>query len=218
MGKEKQRRAWNKGLKDFGEAWLKPTQYQKGHLRFAAARKWRPVGTIVIRRQIRKQAPLYNTGAKKKTVSYIRWIKWTDDPSIPTSRRWTPYARYLWEQRHGSVPKNKCVVHMDMDTLNDHEDNHALMTHGEWYNYLNSHFPEHNARRLEALSHSLRGKRRKTPQRHGRKFVECISCGFEIGSHILRCPKCNGLTFEEISTVLKKNVVGESVRRYETKK
>ncbi len=93
---------WNKGKKGIH---LSPaTEFKKGQRGI----KHLPVGTVTIRAD--------KNGTKR------RWMK-VKDPNI-----WIEYAKYIWEQKHGEIPKALLIHHIDFDSLNDSPDNLAAIT------------------------------------------------------------------------------------------
>ena len=178
------RSPWNTGLKGFGE-WLTKYRFKKGHLRYTAARNLRPIGTIVVwRRTLGK-----GVGRSKRKVK-IKFIKVED-------KKWISLARYIWKQNYGPIPKGMCVVFLDRNYDNFDLDNLALMTRGQYFNYLDAKFPKHKIHRLKLLSRSLKRMNRRKPDviRH---FWECPSCGYEEDKAFEKCPKCNNMSCQEM--------------------
>ncbi len=115
--------------------------FRKGHMRGAAARTWRPIGTVVV---------------KKKLGTQLRMIKVRDVPGLRTMSNWMIYARYMWEREYGGIPAGQCVIHLDGDNLNDNITNLALMTRVEGIRYYQLRFPKKHdaARRKMSLTHT----------------------------------------------------------------
>lgn len=93
---------WNKGKKGIH---LSPaTEFKKGQ----QPATYLPVGSQTIRT---------DKGGKQR-----RWIK-TEDPNI-----WMEYAKWVWINANGPIPKGLIVHHLDEDTLNDDISNLCLLT------------------------------------------------------------------------------------------
>lgn len=86
-------RAWNKGRKGVSghHPNTRRTQFRKGQLSGAAARNYKPVGTLRIN----------HDGCLEQKV--------TDDHPVP-ARRWVSVHRLVWEAANGPVPKGHLVV------------------------------------------------------------------------------------------------------------
>jgi hypothetical protein len=125
---KKGHKAWNKGIPFNAGGRSVETRFKKGHIRGAAAQNYKTVGMITIRhdkppkrlRRRKRKAGMPPWRGKER-----RWIKVKDNG--PYSRRWIPYARYLWEKEHGPVPKGFFVVHKDGDQMNDCAENLTLV-------------------------------------------------------------------------------------------
>lgn len=118
---------WNKGRAYHAGGRSIETQWKPGEIRGQAARLYRAVGSVVVR--FAKPPKRYRGRANARKGPPSRWIKVRDDG--PPAGRFVPYARYLWEQRHGPVPPGRLVVHADGDTMNDEPDNLILITQAE---------------------------------------------------------------------------------------
>lgn len=95
---------WNKGRKGIH---LSPaTEFKKGHLPI----QHRHVGSICI-----------VTRKRKGNVTRYRKIKVSG--IMQGEHKWVLYSKYIYEQKHGPVPKGCFVVHVDGDALNDDDDN-----------------------------------------------------------------------------------------------
>ena len=93
---------WNKGKKGIH---LSPaSEFKKGCKSLNAV----PVGTITVRT---------DKGGKRR-----QWIK-TEEPG-----RWIEYAKFVWIQNNGLIPKGMLVHHLDFDSMNDCIDNLSLVT------------------------------------------------------------------------------------------
>jgi len=110
--------ARRKGLRIPGceKSWFKA-----GEIRGASARKYRAVGTIVVRAG--KLRSHYKCSRRRESS---RWIKVRD--AGPLQGRYIPYARYLWEQAHGPVPEGWFVVHANNRSMDDRMENLAAPT------------------------------------------------------------------------------------------
>lgn len=145
---------WNKGKRGWYAVGCEKTWFRKGTLRGQSARKYRPVGSVSIRAE--------RNGTKS------RYIKVRDDG--PPSRRFVSLAAYIWEQKHGPVPKGSVVVHADGNSLGDRQDNLICLTRGEHIERLKRVQPK----RFEL---ALRKARRKLKARWAeRRMVEkCLA-------------------------------------------
>lgn len=101
---QKGHKTWNKNAKGIH---LSPaTEFKKGHL----PANHRHVGTIRI-----------VTRERDGRINQYREIKVSG--IMQGRHKWIPYARYLYEQKYGQVPKGHLVVHVDGDSMNDDPDN-----------------------------------------------------------------------------------------------
>lgn len=163
--------------------------YQKGYLRGASARRWRPIGSTTIRK--------VRYGPRRKKQKSRRYIKINDIPFKNYGTNWIFFARYLWEKNNGPIPKGMWIVHLDGNTLNDDLENLSCMKRGDYLRYLDRRFPKKLMQRRQRLSramkkrHQIRCDRVRVVQ-----IRECASCSFvtELG----RCPKCGSMSFEKI--------------------
>lgn len=95
-------RPWNKDKKGMH---LSPkTEFKKGQ----RSVNFLPVGTKRLR--------------KEKNNGYRRFIK-IEDPNV-----WIEYAKLVWIQSNGKIPKGYLIHHIDEDKLNDTISNLALVT------------------------------------------------------------------------------------------
>ena len=128
---------WSKGKKGLA---IHPSQrktlFKKGDIRGRAARRYRFVGKITVRRD--------------KTGFDRRWIKVSDNGR--PQDRWVPLARYLYEREHGPVPPGCFVVHSNGDTLDDGLDNLLLMNREDQAAWQSSVRPGMEAKRRAATS------------------------------------------------------------------
>src|SRR5574341_704739 len=110
---------WNKGLKGIH---ISPaTEFKKGQ----PNGKLVPLGTVTIR--------------KDKTGHLRRFIKLREGYN-----GWTEFARIVWLEHFGPIPRGKIIHHKDRDTLNDDPPNLALLSRAE---HLNEHRSEIAANR-----------------------------------------------------------------------
>src|SRR3990167_9833059 len=93
---------WNKGKK--GLHFSPNTEFKKGQRGI----NWLPLGSETIR---------IDKGNKKR-----RWLK-IAEPNI-----WIEYAKFVWMQYNGKIPKGYLIHHIDKNTLNDNIENFALLT------------------------------------------------------------------------------------------
>lgn len=101
---KKGHKTWNAGKKGIH---LSPaSEFKKGHLPV----QHKHVGTIRI-----------VTRERQGRINQFREIKVSG--IMQGRHKWIPYARYLYEQKYGSVLKGYLVVHVDGDLMNDDPDN-----------------------------------------------------------------------------------------------
>jgi len=90
---------WNKGMKGIYRS-ESSTKYKKRH----KPHNWKPVGTISIRCDHRKEP--------------VKFIK------IAEPKKWEYYSRYIWiKTRKREIPKGFIIYHQDGNSLNDNPDN-----------------------------------------------------------------------------------------------
>jgi hypothetical protein len=82
--------------------------FRPGVLRGAAARKYVAVGTIRLR---------HRTNNRGRRVPWYYAIKYRDIPN-GQARNWKPVSVYVWEAKHGKLPKGCFVVHRDGNRMN----------------------------------------------------------------------------------------------------
>jgi len=187
---------WNKGIPFNPGGRCAETRFKKGEIRGAAARRYRPVGTITIRsdqpprrlRNRKRKAGMAPWPRKKR-----RWIKVRD--SGPAQLCWIPYARYLYEKMLGAVPKGLFVVHADGDIMNDAVENLMLIDRREHMLRVrrDAGFLELRRKGAAKAAHARRGHR---VTRKGVVFWYCPACGFSAPEEVDRCPKCGARSFE----------------------
>ena len=107
---QKGHKAWNKGRTGVSFPGSEKGQFKKGHLPAAH----RHVGSTRIITRTRKGNTIWHKEIKVSGIMQGR-------------HKWIPYAQYLWEQKHGPVPKGFFVVHKDGITLNDTDENFKLV-------------------------------------------------------------------------------------------
>ena len=195
---------WNKDLKGIH---LSPaSEFKKGCLRGRAARRWRPIGTITIRYDKLfpwQHSRRHNTGKHRKGEPR-RWIKIRDD-GLPQNR-WVPYARFLWEKRHGLVPAGYLIVHRDGNQMNDIIDNLIIVDRRLHLHRTSHSNPEVVDRRTRR---AVKTRKRNTVARRilRRQIADassawyCPTCGatYETDTPPQRCSKCSSYSFERIS-------------------
>lgn len=178
---------WNKGLK--GIHLSLATEFKVGCLRGAAARKWRPVGSLTIRHDSasRRLRDRKRKGGGRFHGRRRRWIKVRDDGRIQD--RWIPYARWLWMRANGTIPAGYNIVHLDGDTLGDRLDNLALMTDAERMAHQRRIDLEMDARRIRAV---VQGVRHRRPRQQRLRVWDCPACGHLVAGprRPNRCAKC----------------------------
>ena len=98
---------WNKGKSMPAKGRSAETQFKKGHIPDNAF----PIGTI-----------------KPNTEGYL-FIKVKRSGS--KYKCWKAYSRYLWEQKHGPIPKGHCLIFLNKDKRDCREENIALVSRAE---------------------------------------------------------------------------------------
>jgi len=204
---KKGHRTWNKGRKvPGGFPGSRATQFKPGCLRGQAARRYKAVGTIIVRYdylyRARRSGPRRLRCNRKR-----RWIK-VADGGRPQDRYIT-YARWVWQQGHGPIPAGLRVVHLDGNQLNDSPANLALATPAQVLALTKKlQGRAFAAAKSKAVSRASRA--RWAAYRAGRELAaararryrtihECPACGYSPGGEPPdRCPKCGGAAFEEI--------------------
>ncbi len=175
----------NKGRFNFASSSGKDTQFKKGQLRYCNARRWRPIGAIRVKKRY--------YGPFKKMFRLYKLIKVTDNPY---GNNWITYSRWLWEKKHGPIPPGKIIIHLDLDTMNDDDDNMMCMTRGEFFRYRDARFPGLFQQRKRRMSVSARRRWSQTDIRPKVTFYECNGCGWENDAMRERCPKCGCYSIE----------------------
>lgn len=128
---------WNKGMK--GLILSPRTLFKKGTLRGRGARAWRPVGTIIVRRDSQSGRPYH-------------WIKVADVVGAQW-KNWRKYRHVVWEQHHGPIPPTCRVMHRDGDTLNDDVANLELVTLSDlWHRSMARRTKQQQRRAREKMS------------------------------------------------------------------
>lgn len=182
---------WVAGMKGLRIPGCEKSWFKAGEIRGASARKYRAVGTIVVRAG--KLRSHYKCSRRRESS---RWIKVRD--AGPLQGRYIPYARYLWEQAHGPVPEGWFVVHANNRSMDDRMENLVLVDCRANGRRLWTR-PEVQARRIEALRRALAQRRReggaarqwsKGQKRRSRVIWECVVCGADAEAVMVRCPKC----------------------------
>lgn len=93
---------WNKGIKGIHVS--PATEFKKGQPSINKL----PLGTL--------------TQRKDKSGKIRNWIK------IEEPNKWIEYAKFVWIQHNGNIPKGFLIHHIDKNTLNDNIENLALVT------------------------------------------------------------------------------------------
>lgn len=182
------RRGFRKGT-EIGKEW----RFKKNVLRGICARKWRPIGSTMTKK--------YRYGPKKKKYRLVKLIKISDEVN---GNNWVIYARWLWEQNFGPIPKGMKICHLDGDRANDNLDNLALMKQGDIVRYLESRFPKKLEQR-KRRNQAAQKKRYATGSRVKikRTFWECAQCGAEYPTKEDSCSKCGSSSFEQVKVKIK---------------
>lgn len=110
---KKGRATWNRGKK--GSHFSPQTEFKKGRVSLNKL----PVGTI--------------TKRKSKNKIIRQFIK-INEPNI-----WIEYAKFVWIQYKGEIPKGFLIHHIDGNPINDVITNLALMTRA---GHINIHRPQ----------------------------------------------------------------------------
>lgn len=203
VGWQKGMTPWNTGMKGLH---LCPShEFKKGHRMGGAAAKYKPVGTtIVVRRRNRLG----------RMIEYIRVIKVSD--TAPYGRRWIAYARYVWEQAHGLIPRGWRVMHRDGDLLNDDLDNLVCVPAREALRLERARIPGFEQKRVAAAvkgrrkvaaaqreAAALRKLKQRVARKSGEEMVwawECPECGWDQANGPCRCIKC-GATVRRVKVM-----------------
>ena len=206
---KKGQEAWNKGTHFCAGGRSAETRFKPGQIRGSAARRYKAVGKITIRKD---SLPKHLRNRKRKEGmppwprNYRRYIKTKD--TRPSQYNWMPYARYLWEQANGPVPKGCFVVHVDGNTLNDNLDNYRCV---DRKGHLALQLQRDPNMRRKMIASSMRTRRKQREHKSpARKFFnkqkklpvvwECTGCGNSYCQKEppSQCTKCVGGGFEKI--------------------
>ncbi len=195
--------SWNKGIHYNPGGRSVETRFKKGCLRGWAARIWKPVGTITIRHD---KPPKRLRGRKRKEGmppwrgKSRRWVKVKDPGWLQV--RWIPYARYLWAQKHGPVPKGYFVVHRDGDQMHDEISNFRLVDRRGHLALQMKRDPGHELRCRAAAGKATRRRHetnRQMRQLYGpqHNLFECANCGADYKGRKSpnQCIKCGHGSF-----------------------
>jgi len=198
---------WNKGVKGIR---LSPaTEFKPGCIRGRAARLYRGLGAITIRRDKpsrRLRGRNRKAGMPPWPRKKRRYIKIADDGR--PQDRWIPYARYVYEQAHGPILGGMSVVHLDGDTMNDSLANLRAVPRRLLPTVARTLHPAMETNRIASVRRArkynrrVRGCRRRAEQLRGDTELvwHCTACGH--GEHKAnapsRCIKCGGGSFEQI--------------------
>ncbi len=188
-----------------GVRFSRAPEFKPGCIRGAAARRWRPVGTITLRHD---KPPRRQRGRKRKDGMPPfqgpgrYWIKIRDDG--PLQNRWIPLARHRWQKAHGAVPAGKFVIHADGKAANDALANLRLVDNAGHLRLMMQRNPQHlincrkaagaSSRRRHAANRELKKLQGPTPR------WECPACGNHADQERSpeRCPKCGSSAFERL--------------------
>jgi hypothetical protein len=174
------------------------TEFQAGTIRGNAARRYRAVGSIVIRKGKR-----LSTQERARHGQSSRWIKVRDEG--PLSQRYIPYARYLWEKAHGPVPAGKIVAHRDNRSMNDDPSNLILIDRAELMKRLYDR-PAVIATCRAKAAHASKQRHAKAraaktwsrqQQRQSQIVWDCDACGTTYGEPVSQCTKCGSTAMVE---------------------
>ncbi|MGB2985049.1 MAG: HNH endonuclease [Phycisphaerae bacterium] len=86
------------------------TEFKKGNMRGQAARNWKAVGMVTVRK---------HRGVKR------RYSKVQDRGCCV--QNYIPLAQWTWRRNFGPIPRGCFVVHRNGNSLDDHPDNLMLM-------------------------------------------------------------------------------------------
>lgn len=185
---------WNAGMKGVfsgGDS----VAYRKGQIRGTAAKRYLPVGSIVIRADGRRTG----TGrGRRPSRPCRRWIK---VEGVDGSLYWKSYSRHVWEQSNGPVPKGLIIVHLDGDTLNDDPANLAAMSRAEAFRHCEQMHPRRFAAGLARAGAAARARAEDNRQAQAEygpvvTHFECASCGADFDSDPGTCPKCGSCAID----------------------
>jgi hypothetical protein len=190
---------WNKGKVGWYPKGSEVSRFKPGCIRGNAARKYKHVGSISIRRDHAPRRTRDRINARPGPER--RYIKVRDDG--PPQERWVPLARYCWEKEHGPIPAGMLVVHIDGDTMNDKPDNLGLMDRAGNLKRLAAIRPRAWQRCLENRAKAARrrhAENRKLKASLGRTVITwlCVDCGETFEQRPEQCPKCRTSHFEPV--------------------
>jgi len=193
---------WSKGKKGLRIPGCEKGWFAKGGIRGQAARKYRPVGTIVARlegltrRQRRGGRPPKASNRPRR-----RYIKVSDIG--PPAKRYMAYARWLWQEANGPLPDGLVIVHLDGEFMNDDLANLAPATRAQSMRLMRKLRPEIEVlrhRKCAAAQRKLRGGPRRSARRLGNGIGawDCCACGatYTQPTAPARCTKCGSGAFE----------------------
>jgi len=191
---------WSKGVK--GLHLSAATEFKPGCIRGAAARKYRAVGTISVRRDsVSGKRGRPRLGKRRRFIKIKDWGKPQD--------RWIPYARWLWRKHRGPIGEGRFVVHVDGDTMNDDLANLRVVDQREHLAAQQRRDPERmittRLRRSSAANKKRYAAARLLKQfrqsRFSRRTIQqCAACAYDgaLTAQSQRCPKCGCGSFVEI--------------------
>lgn len=115
----------------FRNRWLtnRNNYFKKGHIPFNKGKKGLMGANITSFKKGNRPQNVKKVGSitrRKEQNGYTyQWIK-TGEPNV-----WKMLHIYIWEQAYGTIPKNKCVIFKDKNSLNISTDNLMLVTRDE---------------------------------------------------------------------------------------
>ncbi|MCJ7778857.1 MAG: HNH endonuclease, partial [Sedimentisphaerales bacterium] len=74
--------------------------------------------------------------------------------------KWIPYARYVWEQEYGAIPKGKLIAHKNGDMFDDALDNLTLIERTELFDLMRRNNPKERQKAIRNLKKTCRIKRK----------------------------------------------------------
>ena len=193
---------WNKGLRGMHNS--PATEFKPGCLRGMAARRWRPVGTVVT--SVSRKSSAHGGG--RPHVRRQRLIKTRNHGNVRGRRSWRSLGQVVWEREHGPLPEGWVVMHADCDSLNDQPGNLVAMSKADrlaWQKVNVAGFEDKRKRRAATARTAGTAKAKRTIRMAGQGLgcfapagyaaaCECNACGYTILSSPPApqpaCPKC----------------------------
>jgi hypothetical protein len=134
---------------------MKETQFKKGLRQGAAARNWRPVGTVLVdpdgylRIKVREAQPGEACG-------------------FGNSRAWPQLHRHVWEAAHGRIPRGRALAFRNGDKRDTRLENLELLTRRQ----LMARNSVHNLPKPLVRTIQLLGALNRTIRRRERAYAE----------------------------------------------